>query len=312
VVIRLDLSIVITVVSGTDSLSRCLGAMIPQMGNLNAEIIVPWDSWCRDVERLAADFPAVRFLYVEHEGLCDATPALQHRLYDHRRAKGLAACKGRIVAMTEDHAVPAADWCRSIMAVHEQLPGTIGGAIDNEVDRAINWAWYYCDFGRYGRPLAAGPSEYVSDVNVSYKREALEALRDVWNHEYHETNVHWTLRQRGYHVLLDPRLLVFQHRPPMSLGNALRERVQWGRVFAQTRIRQGIGARRMLLAFGTVVLPLVLLMRALGHMMRQQRSAGQILRTLPLLKLLLIAWSWGEFLGYAIGDRSQSCQAATA
>lgn len=311
-VIRLDLSIVITVVSGPDSLSRCLGAIVPQVGHLNAEIIVPWDNWCRDVERRAVDFPAVHFLYVEHKGLCDATPMLQHRLYDHRRAKGLAACKGRIVAMTEDHAVPAADWCRSILAVHEQGQGAIGGAIDNEVDRAINWAWYYCDFGRYGRPLASGPSEYISDVNVSYNRDALEAVRNVWGHEYHETNVHWTLRERGFPVQLDPRLLVFQHRPPMSVGAAIRERVQWGRVFAHTRIRQGIRARRVLLALGTVILPLVLLKRAVGHMVRQQRTAGQILRTLPVLKLLLIAWSWGEFLGYAIGDRSQSCQAATA
>lgn len=306
-----ELSIVVTVVSGAECLRRCLSALSSQVQAEQVEVIVPWDEWCADVGALTEQFPFVRFLHAHHEGITALTTALQHRLYDRRRAKGLAAAKGRIVAMTEDHAVPAADWCANILQAHAQPFAAIGGAIDNQVDRALNWAWYYCDFGRYGRPLISRPAEYVSDVNVSYKREALAAVRDVWAQEYHETNVHWTMQQRGFAVVLDPRPVVYQHRPSMGFAAALAERVQWGRVFAQTRLRQTTGSRRALYALGTSVLPFVLSTRALGHMLRQRRSALQILRTVPALMLLLCAWSWGECLGYLAGTGNEASARAT-
>jgi hypothetical protein len=96
-----------------------------------------------------------------------------------RSAVGLQLARGQIIAMTEDHAVPAADWIREIRAAHERPYAVIGGAIENAVDRPLNWALYYCDFGRNGRPMPAGEAESVSDVNVSYKREALNSIRDV-------------------------------------------------------------------------------------------------------------------------------------
>src|SRR5262249_27076921 len=152
------------------------------------EIIVPFDEWCLEVSELAAEFPGVRFHRISDLGPAadSGRTAHQHRLYDRRRAIGLSMVRGHLVAMTEDHAVPAPDWCRQITAVHEQSDyAAIGGAIENGVDRPTNWAWYYCDFGRYGGPLLAGPSPYASDVNISYKRDALQRIRSVWSDAYH-------------------------------------------------------------------------------------------------------------------------------
>jgi hypothetical protein len=295
-----SLSIIVTVVSGPQSLRRCLTALAPQVAAPAEEVIVPYDVWCRDVGELAHEFPAVQFLHVVDLGIA-ADPAVRahaHRLYDRRRAMGLRAARGQVIAMTEDHAVPASDWCAQIRAAHQQPYAVIGGAVENGVDRPMNWALYYCDFGRYGRPFAPGPADYVSDVNVSYKRPALEAVADRWCDAYHETSLHWALRARGEVLFRDPRPVVYQHRPPLRLAQAYRERIDWGRVFAETRAATGGAWRALTYAAGTPVLPLVLLARMLRHMRRQRRSAAQIARTAPLAFVLLTGWALGELLGY--------------
>ena len=270
------------------------------------ELIVPYDRWSPDVADLQGEFSDARFHVIDDLGVAARAqiPAHAHRLYDRRRAVGLALARGRVVALTEDHAVPATDWCRQILAAHEQPHAVIGGAIENGVDRPLNWAWYYCDFGRYGRPLAAGPVEYVSDVNVAYKRSALESVREVWQEAYHETTVHWTLRSRGAAIVLDPRMVVYQHRPAMRIADAYRERMQWGRVFAETRAATQGPWKRLGYAVATPVLPAVMKMRVLRHMLRQGRTAAQIARTLPLAFLLLTGWALGELSGYVAGGPS--------
>ena len=311
---EISLSILIAVVSGKEILRRCLAALQPQLDPADMEIIVPYDRWSRDVGDLAVDFPEVRFHSVDDLGAAfsDRIPSHAHRLYDRRRAVGLALARGRLIAMTEDHAVPAPDWCRQIVAAHEQPYAVIGGTIENGVDRPMNWALYYCDFGRYGSPLPCGEAEYASDVNLAYKRRALEATRDVWRDAYHETNVHWTLRSRGEVVFLDPRMVVREHRPSIRLGQAYRERIEWGRVFAETRVAE-CGVRRCLLyAAGTPVLPVLLLIRVARHMSRQGRSAAQMLKTLPLAMCLLTGWALGELLGYIAGPPSPVATLAAA
>lgn len=299
----LQLSILITVVSGKDAVRRCLLALRPQVQTVAAEIIVPYDQWAVEVGELAAEFPEANFHLIA-DSVASNVPAHQHRLYDRRRAVGLSLANGQIIAMTEDHAVPAADWVNQILLAHRQPFAVIGGAIENGVDRPMNWALYYCDFGRYGSPLPQGEIGYVSDVNVSYKREALETVRDVWRDEYHETTVHWTMRERGIELRLDPGLKVYQHRPPMTFGKAFRERTEWGRVFAETRVAAIALTQRIFFAAVAPLLPVVLLARVAKNMLRQHRTFGQMATTLPLTAGLLIGWAWGEFVGYVSGAPS--------
>src|ERR1700681_5044734 len=94
--------------------------------------------------------------------------------HDELRARGLALARGYIVALIEDHGIPAPDWCAQILESHRQPFAVVGGAIENGIDRPLNWAVYYCDFLRYQNPLQEGTSAFASDANVSYKRSALE------------------------------------------------------------------------------------------------------------------------------------------
>ena len=311
---ELSLSIIVTVVSGKTALRRCLRALAPQVDPAETEVIVPYDQWTVEVSDLAREFPQVRFHFYDELGVASSigsgnlgnpgagrVPARAHRLYDRRRAVGLAQARGRIIAMTEDHAVPADDWVRQIRAAHAQPYAVIGGAIENAVDRPLNWALYYCDFGRYGRPLPAGEAEYVSDINVSYKREALYSIREVWGETYHETIAHWALRARGETLYLDPRLVVYQRRPAITWRQVYRERIEWGRAFAEGRVTELGPWRRLVYAVGAPALPVILLLRVWRRMRHQRRSPGQIIRILPVAAVLLTGWVLGEMIGYGAG-----------
>jgi len=301
---EIAISILVTVVGGKACVRRCLEALRPQVRAVGAEIIVPYDVWALDVGELSADFPEVFFHQITDLGIAASPdiPSHQHRLYDRRRAVGLSLARGRVVAMTEDLAVPAADWVRQILALHERHPyGVIGGAIDNAVDRPMNWALYYCDHGRYGSPLRPAEAEYVSDINISYKRKVIESVRDVWREAYKETTVHWALKARGVALRLDPTLRVYKHRPPIRHWQAVRERAEWGRVFAETRVANVRMRQRLFFAAASPLLPALLLGRAFKHMLRQRRSFRQISKTLPLAAVLLTGWALGEFAGYVLG-----------
>lgn len=297
------LSIIVTVVSGRESMRRCLRVLCAQTDFAVMEIIVPFDKWSREIGELREEFGQVKFYFIENLGLAETEniSAHQHRLFDRRRAIGLQIARGKLIAMTEDHARPADDWCAELLKTEKQPFAVIGGAIENGIDKPLNRAWYYCDYGRYGRPFADGFREYISDVNIVYKRETLEALRDLWEMEYRETVLHWTILENGGQLFLSHRMVVYEERPPVKLLTALRERIEWGRVFAETRVLVGNRRARSIYAARSLFLPPVLLSRVIKNMLRQRCGFLQIAGTLPLAFLLLTGWSFGELTGYVSG-----------
>ena len=175
----------------------------------------------------------------------------------------------------------------------------IGGAILNGNRGRVARAVFRCDFGRYCPPLDAGPANFVSDVNVSYKREVLNAVAETWRDGYHETGVHGAIRGRGELLWLDPSIVVEQRRGPIGLLPSLRERYAWGRLYAGKRTREVTRFRRAVLALLSPLLPLLLFSRQLRSDLQHPRSDSIAL--LPLVALLLCAWSLGEAVGYWTG-----------
>jgi hypothetical protein len=268
------------------------------------EIIVPWDDSLEGMAGQAAPYPQVRFLPLgtlttEKPKL---SPAGQHELFDRRRAAGLSAATGELVAILEDRSVPRRDWARRAASAHESAPyNVIGGAIENGLDRLLNWAVYYCDFGRYQLPFFPGPRSYVSDVNVCYKRAALDRTRTLWASGYHETTVHWAMRRAGEVLWLDPSMVVDQVREDLTLAGLLRERVAWGRLFAFTRARESSLGRRLLHSLVTPALPFLLYWRLLRDQLGKRVTVGRFVTATPAVFLLLVAWSLGELAGYLTG-----------
>jgi len=299
----MKLSVVVTIVDGGTALERCLHALTEQDRPPAMEVLVPYDRSRDEVAILAERFGGVRFLAmgVVRTERPLRSAAGQHELFDRRRAAGLAAATGDVIAIVEDRGVPRSDWARSVVAAHRDPAAVIGGAVENGRPNLLNRAVYYCDFGRYQLPVPEGRAPYVTDVNVAYKRSALDSTAPLWRERYHETTVHWELERRGEELRLTPTMVVDQQRDGLTLGGLVRERFWWGRLFAWTRVRHVGRGRRWVYVVMTPLLPAVMMARLVTGRIVRRREVGRLLLAGPVVAILLIAWAAGEAVGYLTG-----------
>jgi hypothetical protein len=290
----------VTVVDGGAVLERCLAALSTQADAPAMEVVVPYDDTIADVARLAGRFPRYRFVAMGTVAVPGSTANAfgQHVLYDCRRSAGLKAAQGRYVAMLEDRGWPRADWASAMVGLHERIPdAVVGGAIESGAADALRQALYYCDFGRYEPPLEVGDAAYASDVNICYKRTALESVRPLWETRYQEATVNWALRRQGEQLRLSDRPRVIEERGPVDLKPALAERVHWGRTFGYVRGREGSRAACLLRIALAPLVPAVLLWRHVRKQFAVPRGMGRSARVLPVTFLLMVCWSLGEAIG---------------
>jgi hypothetical protein len=300
-----SLAVVVTVVSDTSEaadtshLEGCLEALQRQADPPAMEVLVTCDARLRGVDELRQRFPQVSFIAVEKLHTARSGSSREH--HDELRGIGIRNSQAPVVALIEDVGRPDPKWSAQLVKEHVQSYAAVGGAMENGIDRALNWAVYFGDFGRYQNPIPAGPSAYVSDANVSYKREALQRVADAWAGSYNEARVHAALAERGEVLALSPNVVVYQHRLNLRLGPALLERYVWGRSFAAVRVASVPSLRRAVLALLCPLLPFVLLLRQFQNVQRTRRNRVAFLRALPLTALLDLVWSCGEFVGYVTG-----------
>ena len=298
------LSVLLTVVDGGEALRRCLRALLSQQHAPAMEILIPYDSTVNTVpsivDEVRRDGHEIRALDL---GQLETTrPARshggQHELIDRRRTAGLTASRAGIVAILEDRGVPRLDWAATAMRLHAELPHeVIGGAIENGRPGTLNWAVYFCDFGRYQRPFRAGPRRYISDTNVVYKRSALERTRGIWKTRYHEPLVHWALERNGASLFLSPDLVVDQIRDDLSLMKLLDERLAWGRLFGAIRAGETSRVKRVVRLVCSPLVPLVLFLRIVRDQLAKRAALGRLVRAAPATIMLLTAWAIGEAAG---------------
>jgi hypothetical protein len=299
------LTVVVTVVSDTSEeadtshLMGCLNALRQQVNPPAMEVLVTCDARLRGIKELQERFPEVRFISVEKLHRVRSGPSREH--HDELRGIGIRDSRAPLVALIEDVGRPDPHWCAQLVKEHAQPYAAIGGAMENGIDRTLNWAVYFGDFGRYQNPIPRGPSVYVSDANVCYKREALQRVADAWANSYNEARVHAALAERGETLALSPEVIVYQHRLNLHLGAALLERYVWGRSFAAVRVASSTPLQRAVLAVLCPLLPFLLLLRQLQNVLRTKRNRAAFVRALPLTALLDLAWSYGELVGYLTG-----------
>ena len=298
------LSVVVGLISGKRSdLQRCLRALHTQTLAQPLEVLVPYDSPCAEVATLSGEFPAVKFIHAALLDTAKARAGASREHHDTLRTIGLRAASGDVIALTEDHAHTANTWCEEMVAALDRHPqaAAVGGAVDCDSAKLLNWAVWFCDFGRYQNPLPEGRSEFVSDSNVAYRRAALEKVAHVWRDDYHETAVHWAMVGAGFELCTTPRVVVWQARSGLSSSAALRERFVWARSFAGTRARMS-GGKRWVFAALSPLLPLVMTWRLFKTAFQRGAYKGRFVAALPLIVVLQTVWALGEFTGYVTAD----------
>jgi hypothetical protein len=295
-----ELSVVVVVLTGGKHyLSRCLRSLTEQRDAVSTEIIVPCDESVRHLVSLSDEFPQVQFLQLKGVRFT----------YAELRAIGVRKSIGRIVTITEDHCTPSPDWCAQILRAHEAPHSAVGGSVEKRVpDTPLNWAFYLADYLRYMNPIPAGPAHNLTDCNVSYKRAALARIGSEWETEFHEPTVHEALRTNGDSLWLEPKIVVHQQRD-LSLRTAIRDRYAFGRLFASTRFVDLSLSRRLFYSLLAMSLPIVLVGRVAGHILRKRRHVGEFVRALPHLILISTVWAAGESLGYLTGRPEEALSA---
>lgn len=295
-----QLSVVVRVVGGGIFLKKCLEQLVQQTQAIQAEVIVPYDSSVEGVEILKVEFPGVRFVELEEEIRDRAREHAghQHTLYDLRTAAGLRSARGHILALLEDFGIPDPDWSSQVAKAHELPHAVIGGAIEQAAPGLLNWAVYFLDFGRYQLPLNEGPTQYLSDVNISYKRLVLEKIRPLWENEYNEAIVNWELSRQNQLLWLRPSMVVRQNRGVLHFWKLIAERYYWGMIFAQKRCSQISSSKRYLFLLMCPFLPFIFVLRLLKKVISGRRNQLKLIISLPFVFLLAIGWSFGEMIGY--------------
>lgn len=293
------LSVCVIQFTSRTHLVRCLESL-EQQADTDVEVLVPHDDGFEDATSLRERFPAFSFLGLSGR----RTPA-------ELRASAARVARGDIIAFLEDHCVPAPDWITCLRDAHAAPHAAVGGAVEKgfapgqATDSALNWAVYFTDYSRYMNPQSAGPARSLTDCNVSYKREALEAIRDTWQTEFHENVVNGLLTERGGTLWLAPGVVVLEQRS-LTLGSALRDRYSFGRLFASTRVSGVTVQRRAVFAAGALAMPPVLVLRVARNLVDRRRHLPQFVRALPHLLLVTGTWMLGEFVGYVSGAPAAS------
>lgn len=301
------LSAVVAIVSDTTRarydtthLERALEALGRQKDAPAMEIVVPYIAPLPGLERLRARWPDARFLEIADAKRYRAGGGREH--HDELHARGVEASRGEIVAILEDHGCPAPGWAKAMMRAHRNPWAGVGGAIQNAVQRPLNRAVYYCDFGGYGKPAPGAPATTISDANSAYKRSALDAIRPVWREAFEEMAVNDALRARGERLAFAPDAIVFQCRTALTVWDAFRERFYWGRSFAVSRSKKIGAGLRLLYAALMPLIPAVYTAKAIVAALRCGDGLGRIISAIPLIALLSVGWAAGEGTGYMRGQ----------
>jgi hypothetical protein len=298
------LSVIVVIASDTTTpraevslLARCLEALSKQVNAPPTEIIIPYHPGVDGIDYLQNRFPEVAFVpATDLKGWSAAGSSREH--HDELKTRALKVARGAIIGFLEDNETPDERWCARTVEAHRENYGGIGGAIENRIDRTLNWAVYYCDFGRYQNPIPSGDSTCASDANVSYKRAALESVRPAWEQGFNEVTVNAALTARGEKLALRPDIIVYQQRSDLRLGAALRERYVWGRSFGAVRCQVMGHPKRVVYAALSPLLPGIVALKMGGAAWKKRQNFGKFLKALPLILLLLTSWSFGELLGY--------------
>ena len=286
-------SVAVVSICGPKHLRRCLEALRRQADAPPFDVVVAYDPDLQGVTTLAAEYPDVRFV----ANLGQRTPL-------ELASRAIRESTGDVVALTEDHCQPRPDWVRNLTA--ELRPGraAVGGVMDLAPDTtATDWAFYFVDFFRYAEPVTDGPSPTLTVCNVAYRRADLEALEDTsWKTFFHETAVNDLLRRRFGALHLTPRAHVTMARH-VSLSEAIRERYAFGRLFGCTRLRHlPHGLSKLAHQVGAPLLPAVLMTRMVRKALQSSELRGRLAGAILPLSLMVLAWSWGEWLGYLTGQ----------
>lgn len=260
------------------------------------EVLVPARQTPQAVAEMAARFPWVRLL-----------PAPVECTIPDLRALAFRTASAPAVAVIEDHVLVPEGWAGAMLRALESGAVAVGGAVENAAtETLLDWAAFLCEYSQVPPPpLAAGEVGGLTGNNTVYRRSALEAARPAWEAGRWEDHLHAALRAAGGRLEQRPEIVV-GHRKHYTLGEYTGSGTSTpgrGPGCGRRDGRPGAGPPPGRSRWRCRRCCFVRIVRTVWG---KGRHRGLLLRSLPLLAVFVLAWGWGEVVGYWAGPGRRS------
>lgn len=286
-----EISVVVPSVNGLEDLMGCLEALASQRLDTDVEVVVV-DRIGEPVRSLVGN----RFPWVELVEVAPGTtiPAM--------RAVGFRHATAQAVGVIEDHVLVREGWARQMLAALADGAEVVGGSVENAAtDTVVDWASFLCEYSHCLPPLPSGEVDWLTGNNVVYTRAVLDRHREVIDEHKWENRLHDAVRAEGTPLVCRPDVVV-DHKKHFTLGEYLYVRYQYSRSYAGARVAGRSNVWRGVYALATLALPPVLFYRTVKRILSGARHRDRLIRSVPYLAIFMIAWAWGEMVGYIAGS----------
>ena len=160
-----ELSVIVATTDPWPKSQECLEILLPQVKGIDAEILFADASGIGLPEPVPEELKSVRWIKAPGASLF------------HLRALATSGATGNVIAWTEDHCRPAADWCAMIIDAHNAHPelAAIGGSMKNGSTTTVtDWANFLITFAPFVAPMDFAKTDRVpTPANISFKRIAI-------------------------------------------------------------------------------------------------------------------------------------------
>src|SRR5262249_20784857 len=212
------------------------------------------------------------------------------------RSWGLREATGDIVALLEDHCVPAPDWLHKMTLAQQSGREVVSGAVENRsTARIVDWAVYLFEYSEYMNPITRGQVKGAPGNNISYKREVLSLFKDLLELDVWESFWHRRLADRGIILTANPNMIVY-HQRSFGVDEFSRLACLHGHNYAASRPLDS-RTKRWFWITGAIALPLIILFRIAQRVFVRRRHWIPFIAASPVILWFAIAWTYGEITG---------------
>ena len=290
------ISVVIASVNGFPWIGACLAALTTQRGGIAYEVLVLDRCGEKVREEIRRQFGQTEIRVIPVEGY-PSIPKL--------RGLGMAAARGRMIGILEDHCNVPPTWFQSIERAHLAGHRVIGSGVENgAVDRIIDWAVFFCEYSKFMPPVQGGVGREIPGNCAVYDRQALDLVGPEIYQEVWESFIHRRLAEEGVEFFCDPEMTV-SHKREFPFNYFMSQRYHYSRSYSGMRLHGAPLQRRLMYAVATpFLLPPLLLWRMATTIRRKGRRKKEFLLAVPVICIFLLSWAWGECVGalYGPGD----------
>jgi hypothetical protein len=285
-----ELSVVVPSVNGWGDLGGCLAALRADAREFSIEILVV-DRVGETVRQPAREgFPDVTLIEVD-----------RNTTIPEMRAIAIRRATAPRIAVIEDHVLVPAGWAHALVEAQRRHGGVVGGAVSNAAtERHTDRAAFLCEYSHLLPPLPSGRAEWLTGNNTIYPRALLDANRTVIEAGRWEDHLHRELRRAGVPLTCCPEIVV-AHNKHYTVGEYFIQRYYYARSFAGGRVAGRPLRARLAYGCGALLLPPLLFGRIIAGVWNRRTHRRELLPSLPLITLFVLAWSAGEATGYWFG-----------